>query len=366
MNYMKTSIYYILTACCILMACKKMDTTYEQYIVLGGKKYPGKAIDAKFYAGKYRAKVEWRRGDAKVVKARIFWNNFTDSVEIPIPANQQFFSHTFTNLPEDYYVYTIRTYDAQGHVSVPVEVSGGVYGDIFQSQILARPIRTALYNKDNLLNVRWEEADTARGAIATEVEYKNQAGELKLVRYKSSLPISTIADYQFGAAINYRTLYIPDSLSIDTFYTAFRPASVSIDKTEWSVKAFDNQHPGDENKATNILDGNPGTRWHGLASGSGIGYPHYMTIDMAAERTVEQVGIWRMNGDDRGPNTFRISTSMDNTIWTDHGVFNFNRSVDGEQRFTLPPSARGRYFKVTGLSGPQQYIVLGEITAYVK
>ena len=366
---MKTRLYFlwiIITICGFAISCKKMDSTFDQYVVPGGITYPGKAKSAVVRSGNNRATLTWLRGtDPLVVKARIFWNNFTDSVEVDIPANQDQLSYTFTDLEEDFYSFTIITYDAKGNTSVPVEVSGNVYGDRYQNRILSRPVSLAALNNSNELSIQWTNADTLLGAFATEVEYTNLAGERKIKRFRARELSSEILDYKPSTSFKYRSLYLPDSLAIDTFYTEYLVnEKFVLDKSEWTIAGFDNQHGGDENRVVNIIDGDPGTRWHGLVGGGG--YPHYFTVNMGATRIINQLGLWRMRDDVRAPDRIQILTSMDNVTFTDQGTFAFNRQINDEQIFNLQMLTEAKYFRVVGLSGPESYIVLGEVTVYVK
>jgi hypothetical protein len=60
-----------------------MDSTYKQYVVPGGLTYAGKPTSPKAYSGLNRIKIAWLRGaDPSVVKAKIFWNNFADSLAL--------------------------------------------------------------------------------------------------------------------------------------------------------------------------------------------------------------------------------------------------------------------------------------------
>ena len=53
-------------------ACKKMDSTYKEFIVPGRLSYIGKATSPKAYAGHNRVEITWLRGaDPNVTKAMI-------------------------------------------------------------------------------------------------------------------------------------------------------------------------------------------------------------------------------------------------------------------------------------------------------
>lgn len=152
-------------------------------------------------------------------------------------------------------------------------------------------------------------------------------------------------------------------MSIDTFYTSFQESKGYLfDKTEWEVIDFSTQHPGGANLVTNAIDGNPGTRWHTWVGHSQ--YPHFVTIDMGAEHTITIFELYRMTGDDRACNTFQLLVSTDDVTWKDMGIFNFNRLIDDGQLYDISSHPTARYFKFVGISGPQVYMVTGEISVY--
>ena len=371
---MKTRIYYsliVFAGLCVFMACKKMDSTYKQYIVEGGIPYPGQAKSARLLPGKNRAKLQWLRGtDPKIVKSKIFWNNYTDSVELAITADQKVVSYTFENLEENFYSYTIRNYDAQGNASVAVEVSGNVFGDKYQDRILERPVSSAYLKNSDALAINWNEADTVTGAYKTEVEYTSTTGATKVIRFAARELVTEIADYRQGTSFKYRTLYLPDSLAIDTFYTGYiTNTQVLLDKKEWNLIAYSDQYSAGNEAAKNMIDGSQYTRWHT----NGSPYPHSITVDMGAVRTIKRFSTLNSlydspGGDNRAPIRIQFLISTDNITWTNLGEFNSDNVILSEQFYQMPAVATGRYFKLVGLQGPagnSQYMVLGEVSAYI-
>ncbi len=371
---MKTRLYYLLIAIAGLSAfasCKKMDSTYKEFIVEGGKTYPGKAKSAILHGGNKRATLVWLRGtDPKIVKAKIFWNSNQDSVELNIPANQNVMSYEFTNLEENYYTFTIRNYDAQGRQSVAVEVGGNVYGDRYQSRILERPLSTAFLKNSNVLALSWNVADTVTGAYKTEVEYTSTTGRTKTVRFNARELLTEIADYSPGSEFRYRTLYLPDTMAIDTFYTGYlSQRNVFLDKKEWSLIAFSDQYSSGNEAAKNMIDGNQYTRWHT----NGSAYPHSITVDMGAVRPIKRFSTLNSlydgpGGDNRAPIKIQFLVSNDNVTWTSLGEYSSNNVILTEQFYQMPANSSGRYFKLVGLQGPagnSQYMVLGEVSAYM-
>ena len=128
-------------AICTLSACKKMDSIYKDFIVPGGLPYAGRVTKPVIQSGRQRIKISWLRGaDPNVNLARIYWNNYTDSVNVPIPATGDTISVIIANLEEKPYTFVARTYDDKGNKSVAVELLGESYGDKYQSLLVTRPV----------------------------------------------------------------------------------------------------------------------------------------------------------------------------------------------------------------------------------
>ncbi|WP_184550079.1 DUF4998 domain-containing protein [Mucilaginibacter sp. FT3.2] len=355
-------------AACFFAACTKMDATYKQYVVPGGLTYTGKATSPKAYSGLNRIKVAWLRGaDPSVIKAKVFWNNYADSLTVDIPPAGDTISAMINNLDEKNYTFVIRTYDGKGNSSIPVEVVGGSYGVKYQAQLLTRPVNSTSLDAKGKLTINWGGADVSNGAFASEVKYTDISGNIQNKIFSVDLKTSEILDLKPNTGYQFRTIFKPDSLSIDNFYTSYTDGGLfSFDKKDWKIIDFSTQHPGGDNAVTNFIDGTDATRWHTCAGCSS--YPHFATIDMGVERTITQFGVWRTTfengGDDRGPDTFDFLTSTDNVTWVKQGSYNFNRLINGEQRYLTPNNPKARYFKFVGTTGPQSYMVMGEISTY--
>jgi hypothetical protein len=364
---MKNIIYIASIALCST-ACKKMDSTFKDQVVPSGLVYPGKATSPMAFPGKNRIKIAWLRGsDASVTRATVYWNNYADSVKLDIPASGDTISVLLQGLTEQQYAFVIKTYDAKGNVSVPVEILSAVYGNNYQLGITNRPVSRSVLS-DNTLSIIYGPADLTSGAYATEVEYTNSADMLTTVRLPTNKDTLVINDRKPATFYRTRTLYLPRTQVIDTFLTAYESYSTFIlDKKSWTVIDFSTNHGGADNQVANVIDVTDGTRWHTLAGGSN--YPHHVTVDMGSEKTMTKIGVARTNyavpaGDDRGPDTFEFLVSEDNVTYTSVGVFNFNRLLNGEQQYQLTTPPKGRYWKFVGLTGPQPFMVLGEISVY--
>ena len=349
-------------------ACKKMDSTYKQFIVPGGITYTGKATKPMAYSGRNRIKISWLRGaDPNVTKAKIFWDNYTDSVEINIPATGDTISIVIDNLTEKAYSFMIKTYDEKGIPSIPVELLSGSYGEKYQSQLLNRPVNSLVIDVEGKITIQWGSADISNGAVQSELQYTDILGNMKSRRFSAKEAESVLTDLMPGTRFQYRTVFKPDSLSIDDFFTDYVESGIlTIDKKNWKIIGFSTQHDAGTNGVNNFIDGTDGTRWHSRAGGSS--YPHFATIDMGTERTITQFGVWRTTfengGDSRAPNKIQFLVSTDNAKWVDLGIFDFNRLLNGEQTYQIPSQPKARYFKFVAVQGPENNMVIGEISAY--
>ncbi len=86
-----------------------MDRTYKDFVVPGGLVYPQKASSSLVYVGRNRVKIVWLRGsDPSVTKARIYWNNYMDPVELDIPTMGDTIGVIIDHLPAKSYDFIIN------------------------------------------------------------------------------------------------------------------------------------------------------------------------------------------------------------------------------------------------------------------
>jgi hypothetical protein len=351
---MRSTIFLLAGAfAMVLAACSKMDDNYKKYIVPGGLVYPGKPEFPKFYTGNYRAMIVWKRGtDPKISKARIYWNNFTDSVEIKIAPKQDSVGHVFSGLTESIYTYTIRTFDDADNRSVPVELTGKVFGDRYQASLLNRAISGAAIDGGNRATIFWGSADTTNGAWATEVRYTHTNGQVVTARFPAKKDTSYVENMQSGKGFEYRTVFVPDSLSIDTFYTAYSgisPNYFQIDRAQWVATADNYEKTGQlpNGAPGKVLDGKTDTYWHTNHSQSPVtGYPHWLAFDMIRNVKVDRVVLTSRSDYFTADFTdFIIQGSNDGITWQDYGSFKLAEMI-GPQTFTLAGTPEMRYLRI--------------------
>jgi hypothetical protein len=215
----------MITALASLGACKKMDSTYKAILESGTRTYPGKADSVKSYPGSDRLKLSFLlTSDPKIVRSVIYWNSGRDSVTIPITrtANVDTITRTLTKaangIVEGTYIFSIYTYDKSGNKSIQVDKQANVYGAKYQASLLTRPIQTTV-RTTNTLVIDWYNAGD--GFAGVELTYTNTASLTKIIIIPATQTETTITDFKPNTTFRYRTIYMPEPLAIDQFYTDY-------------------------------------------------------------------------------------------------------------------------------------------------
>lgn len=229
-------LFLFFTAVALFSACTKMDDYRDKFTDGREKLYTGKADSVKVFPGKNRVLLQWLYiADPKVSNAKVYWNNRRDSTAVVVKRTTgvDTIKLYINNLVEGNYNFEIISYDADGNASVTVMRSAEVFGDTYQAGLLNRLVKTAEIKSGNA-EISWYSAD--QEALFTELRYTNNAGaQIKRIINAIS-DTSLLADYKTGSRFEYRTLYLPDSASIDTFYTAWQQKGVTADITSLYLK----------------------------------------------------------------------------------------------------------------------------------
>ncbi len=363
----KFLLYVIALSVCF--SCKKMDSKYKDFIVPGGRVYTEKVRSPHAYSGHNRIKIEWLRGiDPNINKVRIFWNNYSDSVQVDVPPAGDTISYIFENLPEKSYSFIIKTYDKDGNFSVPVEVFGDSYGDNYQSGLLNRFISSAELDSYGSLKVTWGPADISNGVLATEIKYTGKEGGSLIKRFGKDETTTILTDFKPGTELEYRTLYTPDSLSIDTFYTSFERKKVAakISKSGWTASANSYERvaqlpSGAPEKA---IDDDITTYWHSNHTELITGYPYWLAVDMKNPVVVTRIELFsRLAYFTEDFTDFTVQGSMDGSVWASYGTFKMEGKAE-TQSFIIDGAPEMRYIRIYMTKGVTVHAYLAELTVF--
>jgi hypothetical protein len=211
---MKKIVYLLILGATALLSCKEMDSTYQEFIVPNGIIYPQKADSVKVYAGDKRVKMTWQKGnDPKVIGAWIYWSNYTDSVPVDIPTNSdKILSFIVENLEEGSHTFYIKTYDADGNLSIASEASGRVYGDEYRTSLFNRDATIIFTPETNTLSIAW--AGQKTDEVKCILEYVDVHDAIIQMNIALDATTTVIEGFKRGLRVN--SLFLPPS-SIDTF-----------------------------------------------------------------------------------------------------------------------------------------------------
>jgi hypothetical protein len=264
---MKQYISYIRYGCWMLLltsvfaACKKMDD-YKKFAEGGEIPYPSTFDSLKVISGNKRVMLTGLlAGDPKVVKYRVFWNSGSDSLEATFKRSGgvDTFKQVVSNLPEGPMTFTIRTYDADGNKSIPMSITGTVYGQSFQSSVDQRGNRVILgtaFSSNGSAIINWANVDKYVGVLGMKISYvdgnnlnRDTVVPVQLVDQQTVIPNVGIKQL-----MQYNTLYLPDTVGIDTFTVAQKaiPAFTEV-KLANNIKPIANS-ANDGDRWANLLD----------------------------------------------------------------------------------------------------------------
>ena len=319
----------------LFAACDKMDSTYRGFIVKDGVTYPGKATSPMVAPGRNRVRINWLRGtDPSVTHATIFWNNYADSLAVMIPASGDTVTALIGNLPEKSYSFEIVTYDEDGNPSVPVELLALVYGGQYEANLLNRPVVSSLTDVSGDVTVVWGSVDVSNGAFATDVTYVDTLGDSVTQRIAAESDTSWLTGYAAGTSFRFRTAFLPDSASIDTFYTTYEQHAAyrAVSRAGWVASADSYTSPY---VPGNVIDGNPNSFWNSEYKTNPPPFPHWWQADMGNTYPVSIVELTCRQDYLLGFD-FTIQGSMDGVNWTNYDTY------------TLLPQKASQRFMVTG------------------
>ncbi|HZL10675.1 MAG TPA: DUF4998 domain-containing protein [Prolixibacteraceae bacterium] len=235
---MKISNIYIVSIVLLaifVQSCTKMNDLHQPYLDEGEIIYAAKVDSVAAKAGKGRIELEMLITAQRIETVRIFWNDYTDSLDVAIDNQTGDVSKFIENLPEKGYIFQFVSIDQFGNKSLPFEVTGSVYGDIFQTIITNRQIKSISELVDGKITITWQSA--VDNGVRCDLNYINAVGVEVTRKVPMTESTTTLTDLASG--LNYRTLFIPEPNAIDTFYTE------TVTPTVISVTEISLLNPGD-------------------------------------------------------------------------------------------------------------------------
>jgi len=316
---------------------------------------PSPVNDLKTYAGKYRAKVEFKAPDQSV-SGKVFYGNGKFS-EFSVTDTGTVQSVIVEELPEGKQTLRVVTFNDEGQVSDPRAVYVNVFGDNYQNGLASRQLLNQSTISPTSVEIFFKEAKA--GEVGVRILFTNLSGAKDSIMMTSSQTSILVNNIKLTEPYYYYSVFKPEQDAIDVFTTtrinAKEAAMLSFEKTKWTLVSFSSQEPGGDGKwalASYIIDDKVTTFWHSEVVASYAQMPHWLLVDMKSEKKFNGFHfIQSQDLNEQGlAKGFRFEVSSDNSTWKNvlEGQFTTSRY---KQIFTFGEPVIARYFKITILSG---------------
>jgi hypothetical protein len=276
--------------CLVMSSCSKMNDLHESYMTGDEQIYAARVDYIEMYPGKYRTLLKAKISSQRINTARIYWNDYRDSIDIDVKDSIGTFTVEIGGLEEREYIFHVVCFDKFGYKSLPVEVTGRVYGDKFKNRLVNRGIQD-MFCDEKGLSITWNSAPEY--AIYSEMEYKDENGQI----HREQIPTDTISSLipEWAEGFRYRTLFIPDKNSVDTFDIEWKTGVTILRKyprTGWTADSRGGfQYMGEYIKGDPIclFDGISRTCWQTKLNSE---WPQCLTADMKKELSILTLRIF--------------------------------------------------------------------------
>lgn len=284
MKTLKTSIFATAAILGSVVSCTSQDDIYKEFIKDGGYIYPAKAANITSETGFQKVTLFWPvPKDPSLRSARVYWDDYTDFLDLNYSDFSDTVSVTITNLADRSYTFDIVNFDKLGNKSIAAEKSATPYGMNWLSTHEERQFKHAWVD-GTTATVQLTESTSEM--VATKFRYKNLDGE-----WVEFGPRMTPREVNFkltnamrGKYFEFSSGFLPSD-GRDTAWMEWTKSSYPIvyplDTKDWTVTATTGGTMG-ETTPDKIFDGiaDANHRWHSTA---GNNFPKILSIDTNCE-----------------------------------------------------------------------------------
>ncbi len=233
---MKYSIKFLLFVFAVVFvsSCNDMNDGINEYMKNGERIYIGIPDSIKTFSGRQRFQLSLLLKDPRIDTLAIYWNQKGDSILLPVGAHRSDSLFKFSigsgTLPEGNYVLQFISKSRGKYQSMQVESSVNVYGARYESKLIARYAKTgcSYRNSTSRLSLLWGSPvnQTEKGILlrfyskwkGMEKDTFISAQSLTLIG-TGALVIPNVSYNAVSRPVTYKTIYMPEATSVDTFYT---------------------------------------------------------------------------------------------------------------------------------------------------
>lgn len=357
-------------------SCDDFMDVHKEYIEGGEIIYAPKPDSVNFIAGEGRILFNCRTYNAPNVRSvDVYWNDRLDSLIIPVELSTGYdsISVILDNMEEKSYTFNIQTTDNFGHKSLFVTSFGTSYGDVYRATLNDRGIKSlSLSDKEG--TIEWYSAPMH--LVRNEIRYIKNDGSQTTVKISSIDNLAKLPDVKPGSTFEYRSLYIPEEVAIDTFATAWKeyetpfPTEYKYDRSSWEVLSVSDVSTSEGGGMATLIDGDLSTYWQSAYEGGDAPLPHWAVIDMQTPKNISRVELYRRTGNkDTKSIELYVSDHPDANAagWIKIGTVVFEEGDSSS--ITIPGSIdmKGRYLKLLlSDSNREPYTSVAEVYVYGK
>lgn len=375
MNYKKIYLALLVLLAMATQSCSKMNDLTDMYLNEGEIVYAAQVDSVEILAGENRIQLNLIVKAQRIEKIRVYWNNYTDSVDVNIGGTTGVFPATLSNMPEGGYLFQLVSFDKFGNRSLQSEATGSSYGESYKQTLSNRTYITEFTRYDmagDSMVIYW--GGSVRGAIGMTLQYTDKSD--KVVKMDIPVDAATSTLHNLKGSVSYNSSFLPTENAIDTFATA--PSTIPvyyerpIDKKEWKITAFSSASASPAWPATSAIDGDINTPWH-TEHNPTAPFPHYFIVDMGEVADISSFDVYRRMDDSAGAQPthqiFYAETLVDPTDskdagWKEYGTFPFDNVVSIPQFSRTNGVVKARYFMYYVASNSRSsHAYMGEIGA---
>ena len=348
-----------------LYSCKDMNSIQDQYLENGEIDYVGRLDSIKTYSGKDRIKFEYWITDPRSTKLHITWNQpeaMEKTITIPVHEASEMLEYTLggdSDLVENNYTFIFVSESDAGVLSIPMEVLGNVYGDMYQESLTSRRISDINY-VDDILKITYNE-ETDETNIGVRLNYFNVENEPVVIFYGNDELASQIeiTDIDPTKGATYQTAYLPEETAIDTFFTEpvvleiKQITNVALGKAVTISGKLRDGFEGEKAVDGNITD--TSSRW---LNANVVG-DHWLIVDLGQEYAIDKLKLY-INSPEQAPD-YKLQIDV-NGEWQD--VATVTGDLEGIFEKTMDPVNTSKVRLFFNTTETSKYLRLFEIEAY--
>jgi len=363
------NILYLLPFLLLYWGCDDYTSLHQPYIENGEIIYSVKVDSVLSYPGRDRIKIKAGFASApNIKKIKIEWDEGAGSQTWDVDGSNDsvFYEFMINDLEEKSYIFNLYSLDKDGNRSIRVDEFASVYGSKYEATLKNRSINDLELNSDSVV-FNWAVAPS--GLIYTDLNYTTTDGSAASIRIPADSSRIVLDDCSYQVKLQYISSFLPDTLSLDTFYCAETEIDLSnypyeLGKDDWTVASYSSQVA--TQPVENAIDGDNDTYWESLSDADGYTYPHEFVIDMHNQINISQFICIRRTSNFDGPRVIQFLVSNDGSTWTDLGEFNFKYYYKDPQKYDVNTEGTSyRYFKFVAVSGGSKtFTNLGEISVF--